>query len=662
MSDAKTKLAQVKPYEHDASKFKGELKAQLMQEYRKKYGIEEVFEREEPKQPWFSLPKFVLTPVMAVLVLAVFIGYEYVSQPMTAYAYLKEVEKRHKELKKSGVKVRTTHTINGYELEVESMKDEDGNFQVAVFTDGYEVEHFVMEDGVLYVKDEAGTSELVGEETTEEDIALKNEMLKAERAEDLNSIMTSMVFADLADPQDEWMELLERDDVEFTESEDGLVHLSYEELVDGEIFVNELQFRDFEPVRRVRGRKSHKKASALIAEADEVIEYHEVAPLKEKVRRPGAYVVFVENTEFNEKITSFVDEEVDDLVTEYVQLPEKDPYFRVWNDRKKELRQKALIAREVSIEEISPGGLTEREAMLEEEINEESLPERAIVMDVELPESAASRSDVVVPRLTEREGDVIVPEPRSDVVHEVEVIPTVLPPRELPEIPIEDLPERDFADAPGFVSPGLKESTPLIRDAYLEEVFYDLLEDKEEDHEANKDEEKDDENVDEKTSEKDHDVNSDVDIEIVKPVPGVSTTPVVEPVPRDVDLPKVKVPTVKDTSDIVLPTVERDTEHLRDEHGVTDADRDALIDTSIPEPYMSEPIDPVIVPRIDTSETTHKESGTSYTDLLEKRKELQDHAAEERLRVRMEHDTKELEIKERVVVPDEPHDEFEKGQ
>ncbi len=665
MNDAKTKLGQVEPYEYDASKFKGQLKANLMREYRKKYGVEEVFEAAPERKPFFSFGKLAFAPVMAVLVLAVFIGYEYVSQPMTAYAYLKKVEKHHKQLKKHGVKVHTTHIVDGYELEVESVKDKAGNIQVRVVQDDVEVENFVMKDGILYI-----------DEDLKEDTSTASEVevaTKVERAEDLSSILSSLVLAEIADPQDEWTELISKEGVEFEELEDDFVNIKYEEEIDGEVFVNELVFKDFEPVSKLRTRKVGER---LIARGAEEIKYHEVAPLKDKVVKPETHIVFIENPEFNDKITEFVEEEVEDLIEEYVELPEKDSYFTVWNDRKEEelleRRQIALIERsnEPALMKVMEEASHEEEAFMpriEVEPPKEYYDADATVRslsDVELPE--AELPEIAVNKLVEREMlDKIVPaEPEGEVNFREVTLKEVgggMTDRSFEDftVPTEKDETADFYDKyekPLEVVTTPKESKPVVRDAYLEEVFYDLLEDKKVEEPVKEDEKEDD-----KEDEKDDVLREKEPVSAEKdPVEGfIDKLPEKQPVetyvpPRGSD---VKEPSVEGTIKLPekLPEIKLPED---DSERDLDAIKDSLIDKSIPEPYMSEPIDPVIIEPYVPSYDDKKDEAPSYTELIKLRSDQQEDAAEERLKLRMEKEAEILDVQPRIVEPEEPKSEF----
>lgn len=499
MNDAKTKLGQVKPYSFDADGFKSQLKSKLMQEYKAQYGIEEDFAIEvSESKSFFSFNKLILTPVMALLVLAVFISYEYVTKPMTAYAYLKKVERRNKSLE-NGFKVNTVHTIDGYTLNVDVKKDKSGDVRVSVRQDGNEVENFVMSDGVLYVK-----------ETFD---------LKQERATELTSVLSSLMLAELSDPRSEWRDLMERDDVDLSEEEDGSVKISYEESLGGETFVNELYFRDYAPVKRVRVAKTEERRMALETSVSppkmETIEYREIMPVAEEIEKPVDYVVFVDNVKFNEKISEFADTELDDLVREYSSLPEKEVYF-VWDE---------MVLREVE------------------------------------PEPVVIESDKHV-----------------------------------------------------------EAETPLVRDTYLEEVFYDLLGD------------------DEKPSEPD---------DGLKEVP-----PAVE----------VVVPPVRDFSNIELPRVETE-KRIDLESDLNDEKTVDLIDHSVPEPYMAEPMDDPLNTNVEEKpkeDTVNTAPLPSVTDLIRDRSVLQQDLANRRFQLRMERDTEKLNPVERVIESAPPVDEFKK--
>lgn len=565
MNDAKTKLGQVKPYSFDASGFKSQLKARLMQEYRAQYGVEEDFVAEKSENgSFFSFNKLIFTPIVAILVLAVFISYEYVTKPMTAYAYLKKVERLSKSLE-NGFKVSTVHTVDGYTLNVDVKKDKSGDINVSVRQDGDEVENFVMSDGVLYVK-----------ETFD---------LKQERAVELTSVLNSLMLAELSDPRSEWRDLMERDDVNLSEEEDGSVKISYEESLGGETFVNELYFRDYAPVKRVRVAKSEQVDLALETPLSlreiETIEYKEIVPTSEEVEKPVDYVVFVDNSEFNEKMTSFVETEVDDLVREYSALPEKEVYF-VWG------KQEVIPAQSATEIDVSTMTLRVVEpSVVESDAGIEVSPVFPTLPPVDLPERSlppASSSFSSVEE-TEKKPDI---EKRVDVV-----IPNTV-------------------------------RVPLVRDTYMEEVFYDLLED------------------DEKPSKQDGGLKE-----------VVPTTAV-----------EVVTPPVKDFSKIETPGM--GTERKIDlESDVRDTEKVDLIDHSVPEPYMAEPMDDPLNGLEGTEKIGAKEEPSSavvptVTDLIKERETLQQDLANRRFQLRMDMETEKLNPVDRTARPDEPVDEFRK--
>lgn len=544
MNDAKTKLGQVKPYSFDASGFKSQLKARLMQEYRAQYGVEEDFVAEKSENgSFFSFNKLIFTPIVAILVLAVFISYEYITKPMTAYAYLKRVERLSKSLE-NGFKVSTVHTIDGYTLNVDVKKDKSGDINVSVRQDGAEVESFVMSDGVLYVK-----------ETFD---------LKQERADELTSVLSSLMLAELSDPRSEWRDLMERDDVNLSEEEDGSVKISYEESLGGGTFVNELYFRDYAPVKRTRVAKSEQVNLALETPLSlreiETIEYKEIVPVSEEVEKPVDYVVFVDNPEFNEKMTSFVETEVDDLVREYSALPEKEVYF-VWGKQ-----------------------------------------------DV-IPAPSDAAVDVSTMILRGEEPGLV----ESDIRARGEILPDL---SDLPTLSEVVLPQAELKE------PDIEKRLELVRDTYLEEVFYDLLED------------------DEKSSEPDGGLK--------EVVPAV----------------EVVVPPVKDFSKIETPGI--GTERKIDvESDVRETEKVDLIDHSVPEPYMAEPMDDPLNGLEGTKETGAKEEPSpevvpTVTDLIRERETLQQDLANRRFQLRMERETEKLNPVDKVTEPSEPVDEFKK--
>ncbi|MDP4008592.1 MAG: hypothetical protein Q8P68_05375 [Candidatus Peregrinibacteria bacterium] len=555
MNDAKTKLGQMKAYEYDASKFKLELKRKLMQEYHAQYGIEEDFRAQAPeKKSFFNFNKLVFTPIMAILVLAVFISYEYVNKPMTAYAYLKQVEKHNSDLK-DGVKVHTIHTVNGYTLDVEVLRDKDGNLQVNVSQEGNTVENFVMHDGVLYVKEDVKpVVEMMAEAAFVDNVA-------TDRADELTSILNSLVLADLADPQDEWKDIMTKDDVTFTEEENGLVRIAYEENFDGKVFINELSFRDFAPVSKIRKQKFADDVNrSMIARNDvETIEYRELQAIEHKVKKPSEYVVFVQNKEFNKKMSEFVDTDIDDLVREYNDLSDKESYF-AW-DRKE------------------------------------------LALPVVEPEVAAIMSDIAQPTIEHELPTIVAPT--------LVGMPGTIETMELPKV------------APGHKT--------LVRDAYLENVFYDLLKDDEQPKTAPPTEGRFDGDEALKIIEAPY-------VDVITPLEKV--IPVSDP--HVIDLPKddlidkhLDVP----ISDVPVPV-----------DGVVD-----LIDHSIPEPYMAEPMDkPLDGVEINATKTP------SYMELLENRETMQDDLANRRFQLRMQQQTEELNPTDRVFVPTPPKSEFKK--
>lgn len=567
MNDSKTKLGQVKPYAYDASNFKSQLKAELVRRYRAQYGIEEDFAIQvSEKASFFSFKRFVFAPIMAIFALVAFVSYEYVTKPMTAYAYLKRVEKHNKNLE-GGFEINTIHTVNGYELNVNLVKDKTGDIHVSVMSGGFEVENFVMHDGVLYVKEEVG--------------------LKEEKAMALTSVMNSLMLAELSDPQDEWKDLMNREDVDFSEAEDGLVKLSYEEDLDGDVFVNELYFRDFAQVKRTRVAKNPETVRSIVSAKTsvETIEYGEIRPVTEEIEKPVDYVVFVSNDKFNEKMTEFVDTEVDDLVREYVALPEKEAYF-TWNQEKENTFEMSLPAEEnVKIDthvaaEVADEGLALRALPVSNTDNVElKLPNR---VEIDLPKSARNVPDAV--------GDLPV-------------------------------------------------STSHLRDAYLEEVFYDLLED-----------------------DKPREVNA-TDREIPKNEPVVhdKVTPVIEPVGGEVNVsPKAEIDVrhEKDFSNIELPKPELEKRAEILPVGSTDNSVDS---TSNPSEVHTTQINSDIESE-HTEEKKEDEKAPSYTDLIKDREALQQDLANRRFQLRMEDETNQLNPIQRTVVPLVPVDEFRKGE
>lgn len=602
MNDAKTKLGQMKAYEYDASKFKSELKSKLMREYRAKYGIEEDFRAEvRDRKSFFSFNKLVFTPIMAVLVLAVFISYEYVNKPMTAYAYLKQVEKHNSDLK-DGLKVHTIHTVNGYTLDVEVLRDKDGNLEVNVSQEGNEVESFVMHDGVLYVKEDIKPNVEMATEAF-----VSDESSTIDKAGELTSILNSLVLADLADPQDEWKDIMNRADVTFEEKEDGLVHISYEENLDGKVFVNDFSFRDFAPVRKIRTQKhldGGVNRSMVAKNNVETIEYRDIKPAETKVKKPSEYVVFVQNKEFNEKMFEFVNTDVDDLVREYNDLSDKESYF-AWDKKEKS-----------------------------------ALP-------IVEPEVAAMMSDVAEPLLLEgefeREVKVVRELPTITVPTLVEAPGTV----ETMGLPVIDLPEHTLS-AP-VLSDEIKmpQHKALVRDAYLENVFYDLLKDDE--HPKLEIREEDVPRLPsvDKHSDDTNDVPKIIEAPHVDVIVPIKELPVIDP-------PKVDLPSVTPIdrhSEIPAPV--DGTEH----NGSSDNALDTvdLIDHSIPEPYMAEPMDnPADYIESEPTKTP------SYMELLKDKEAMQDDLANRRLQLRMQEQTEQLNPQERVVTPIEPKSEFKR--
>lgn len=617
MKDPKKKLGKVDPYQYDSSQFKAQLRQNLMREYRAQHGVQhgvEEWAEAQPVKRGFGF-KFAMAPVMAILVLTVFIGYEYFAQPMTAYAYMQKVQERYKGLEK-GAKVRTTHVVGDTTYEIESRSDRHGNVHVRVVQEGLEVEDFVMKDGVLYTKgsqDEAieesiavpevaammaEESAVPGHEVVDEVLAAELEEKRlaeeavrraekqAERLEDLTSIINSMVLAEVANPQDEWNEIMEREDTEFVEQSDGTVLITYEDTLDGEVFVNEYYFRDFVPVRKLRKAKHvnrpHevvKTRSSVLANTVQVVKYEEVAPTNEVINSTQ-HKVFVENDEFNQKLAVFVKEEVDDLVEEFEELPEKDVYFAVWQDEKAESVKRGLSDKSTVIAEIEKE-VADIEVLADvmEDVEEIEDADVAAVMeddeDVEdQPEEMLLKERVEEPLLplVDRES----PLPDQPLIEPMdEFIEPVV--RELPDRESVDVSETLVAPAPSVHKP----EKPFIRDVYLEEVFIDLLEDKPKGEVIKEEKPKESELVEKETP---SDVVEDSDTGEVD---------------SDSD--------VKETEE-VIPKENPD----HKEEPVVESHE--LIDTSQPEPYMAEPIDPIVVPIVEPDLVPHADPVPVHSD------------------------------------------------
>ncbi|MBT6068309.1 hypothetical protein HOG48_00990 [Candidatus Peregrinibacteria bacterium] len=611
MTDAKTKLGKVDPYEYDSSQFKAELKASLMREYRKKYGVEEWAGVQPVRKPFGF--KLAFAPIMAVLVLMTFVGYEYFAQPMTAYAYLKKVEKHHKVLKKSGTQVRTTHTIGNTVYEIESRKDKEGNIQVNVATGGVEVEDFVVKDGVLYVRSEfeeevLEEAMLMAAPEAAESALVKKQISKTEKLEGLTSVLNSIVLAEMADPQDEWAKLMEEEGVELTEKEDGVVMITFEEEIDGEVFENELYFKDFEPIRKLKKSKQvmNSRAIAKIStkefeDAVEIIEYKELSPLKERVES-HEYEIFVDNDSFNEKVVQLIENEVDELVEEYAELPDKDKYFEVWD--KKLANVNIPNEREIEASVLA--------------VDTKEIPVLELLVAPPLAEKVLSDKPVEI-GLVEREGEVVTKLLLEEEALKLSPLPVereMVEPLKLPEKSLEAMPEKN------------------LRDVYLEEVFFDLLDEKEIEKEVPE--------LPKEEILKKREVEMEGEVKTVE-LPKSEESPYVAP--------KVIEPVT------TLPVLKEKVIDVR------------LIDNSLPgKSYMAEPIDPFLPEHdVKTSppEDDSKESGTSFDEVLKNRQELQEKAVTERFRVRMESETRELELKEREITPikfdtvdDEPKSEF----
>ena len=218
---------------------------------------------------------------------------------------------------------------------------------------------------------------------------------------------------------------------------------------------------------------------------------------------------------------------------------------------------------------------------------------------------------------------------------------------ELPELDVKVIPEiRDLSER------------PLVRDTYLNEVFYELLEDDErpQGHDKSSDSEKSDKV---ETSNK-----------VAEPV-KTNVIPVVDKsVHSDNDLPRggdidVKVEPVKDFSNIELPKpeMEKNLDKMRpdrDRTETTDSGDDNkavdLVDHSVPEPYMAEPMDDPL----RDSGTEDDTSTSSYMDLIREREALQEDLANRRFQLRMEQGRKEMDDGAAPVLKREPVNEFKK--
>ncbi len=317
MNDVKTKLGQIETYEHDASRFKAELRSRLVHEYAMR--VEENKGEYEPRSfRW----RFAFVPVMAALTLIVFIGYEYLAQPLTAYAYLEEVERRMAILG-GGVTIRLVQELGDTSYDIDVSRGKDGDMSIRVKRAGKVVEDVVVQEGVLYV------ANMPQVEVPADDLK-----------ENLTSIVNSLVIAEAADPRNELSEMMRREGVEIELLEgdkNGLVKVSYEEGVGDEAYRHEFLFRDFVPVERKTITLNEDITTSLRSVAQEVstVSYKEFVPLEKEVSvDPAQYRVFVEDAQFTEKVDVLLETRLPDLAREYAKLPEENKvrYLDVWED------------------------------------------------------------------------------------------------------------------------------------------------------------------------------------------------------------------------------------------------------------------------------------------------------------------------------------------
>lgn len=302
MSDFKSKLRQIKTYKYDSSEFKDELRTNLMREYRKKNTLTQG----TYKKRNFGF-KFVLAPVMTALVLIIVMSFNFISTPMTAYAYLAEVDKQHNALKNQGSIIYTTQIINGEEYKIKSNKDSKGNSKIQVWKDDIEISNFLIKDKLLFIKELSDPTALLNDLSDleyEEPSTLKQQ----NKLNDLQSILSSIALAELSNPTDEWEKLIKKDGVKIKFLENELVEISYEELVNGKTKNYKLYFRDFQPVSKEIKDLNNNKTT--------IIKYDKVQVAPNLIEVKDNYEIFTDDTKLNEKVIDFIDEDIALLVND----------------------------------------------------------------------------------------------------------------------------------------------------------------------------------------------------------------------------------------------------------------------------------------------------------------------------------------------------------
>lgn len=289
MNDLKIKLGNIESYDFDTTKYRENLRRDLLNRYDAIYGES----MNNPKKRDFSLFKR-FVPVMASIALVAFIGFEFFTRPLSAYAFLKQVEEMNFS-DGNGLSFKFSYALADVKFEVDVIKANSGDAYVKVVSSGKEQGEVLLKNGSIFSQGVEGI----------------------EKKDLLEKSVNSLILANYSDPRADLKSLMKKDDVKIELLEDDpskLVKISYQELNDGTLETVEYKFLGFKPLERTVYNEDQEL---------KLVVYNEVDIFNESLDTVFDSKTAVEVASISES-SNAIDSKIDVLVDEFKNLPESE--------------------------------------------------------------------------------------------------------------------------------------------------------------------------------------------------------------------------------------------------------------------------------------------------------------------------------------------------